>query len=476
MNKFDNNPIISTFCSKSREFAESQNPITFEFIDNYKGKRFEEITARLYFHCFNLDFVYIPGSGSIEPRSILECRIWLDKNEKYMHFSLYDLMFLIDQSNFKCYFFPFIENPEKMNRCFDVLTGDLSMYIPKIAEIAVNKELSELAYKAFRNDIQTLFDKNMFNPEDDPKEEDTAEFIFENSISRYYKWLRLRFSSKCYADFLDGNYTKSIKKYEKYKNRLSYEDRLLSFMKSLPSSQKYEAVPSGLNTLKDGLRVQTGASELPALFASWLLLALLLLPVYIGIYYLFLFISSGKAEYSTGFAFYNAMYALLPVMITAIVLSYFARKRIYRLFFRKKLQKMLDYDAIMNTKRDSRFMSRFAYIMLIGGFIFIALAAHTDIAFYPYEVVDNSAFFSLRGNSYPINQINSVWHVEGRYNALGDWLDYPSYILLMNDGTKLDLYEKIEFTDAEKHILPILKKYGLDIYNAKQEDDVKKVG
>ena len=113
LNKFDNNPIISTFCSKSREFAESQNPITFEFIDNYKGKRFEEITARLYFHCFNLDFVYIPGSGSIEPRSFLECRIWLDKNEKYMHFSLYDLMFLIDQSNFKCYFFPFIENPEK---------------------------------------------------------------------------------------------------------------------------------------------------------------------------------------------------------------------------------------------------------------------------------------------------------------------------------------------------------------------------
>ena len=276
----------------------------------------------------------------------------------------------------------------------------------------------------------------MFNP----GQGETADL--ENSISRYYKWLRLRFSSKCYADFLDGNYTKSIKKYEKYKNRLSYEDRLLSFMKSLPSGQKYEAVPSGLNTLKDGLRVQTGASELPALFASWLLLALLLLPVYIGIYYLFLFISSGKAEYSTGFAFYNAMYALLPVMITAIVLSYFARKRIYRLFFRKKLQKILDYDAIMNTKRDSRFMSRFAYIMLIGGFIFIALAAHTDIAFYPYEVVDNSAFFSSR-QQRPINQINSVWHVEGRYNALGDWLDYPSYILLMNDGTKLIYTKKL---------------------------------
>ncbi len=475
MNRFDSgNSIISTFCSKSRDFAASQGAITSEFFPLYKGKdRLKEITARVYFNSFILDFVYsISSFGSVGPKSILDCRIWLEKNEEHLCFSLYDLMFLIDQNNFKCYFFPFIETPKKMTRCFEALAEDLRLFIPRITEIAQNEEQSQLAYNVLKTDIETVFDKNMFKPDND-LDQDTADYVFATSLNRYYEWVKLRLASKCYAEFLDGNYVKSIQRCEKYKTRLAYEDRLLAFMKSLPEGGKYDAVAPDLNTLRDGLKIQTGASELPAFFAAWFLLALPLTLIFLGLYYLFLFISSGNAEYSTGLALYNALYVFLPAIITAIALSYFIRRRIYKFIYRKKLQKMLDYDAIMNTQSESKFMKGFAYIILIGSLIFTPLLAHTDIAFYTYEFVDNSAFFSLKGDSYSYDQIESVWRIEGSYNALGDWVDYPFYVFLMKDGTIMDQLELMEYSDIEKNLLPILQKRGLTIHKAKTEDDIR---
>jgi hypothetical protein len=469
--------IIEAFCSNVESFAAGQDLITHEILpicERPGSNDVKEVIGRLYFRSFNFDFVYIVNNSilGIGPKSILECRIWLSKGEKLLHFSLYDLMYLIDSINFKCYFFPYIENAKRMNICFAAITNDLNSFIPKIAAIAEDLSAVEQAYICLKTDIASVWDKELLvsNPSAD---KESAEISKEDSIERYYSWLRFRFASRGYSAFLSSNYKKAIKVYSKYKKRLAYEDRLLEFMKSLQGHKYYNAVLPELNTLKDGLKAETGTSESFPLFVSWAVITPFTLVIYLIIYYVGFYLLNLGAVYSTGIELYNAMFAFLPAFLTSIVLSYSFRRAIFRLFFRKSYQRRLDYDAILNTKSEDRFMKVFSKFVISGCLLFTMLFANTNISFHKDGLEDSTSMFSIKGKYYGYEQIESVWLVSGRYNSFNQWLDNPSYVIQLKSGKLIDLYQYLEFPDMERHVLPIFQENGFEIQHVIDVDSIK---
>lgn len=467
--------IINAFIANFEAFAAEQDCIHHEVLSTYKDgpdkQELKEVIGRLYYHQFDLDFVYSLKTCILGPRSVLSVRIWLSKNEKTMSCTLYDLMSLLDKDNFKCYIYPYIPNADLMNECFKTIAGDVKSFIPGIADIAANKDLVEQVYDNVKADIAAVWNSKLFEPQDYIAPE-VAEAILNYNIELYNDWLMLRYATGGYLTFLNGKYIKAIKSYSRYKKRLAYEERLLAFLKSLKEGECYDAVPNGLNTLREGLKAQNNAGELPVLLLAWLFATPVLLVLYLALYYLCLFIFSGKSLYNTGIELYNAMFVFLPAFLTAICLSYFMRKKVYALLFRKSAKRKLEYDAILNSSSEEKFMRGFTRVLVSLGLIFTVLLANTHISFKHNGIVDKSSPFSLRGTFYPYSEVNSLWRIEGRYNGFGEWLDAPSYVIVFKNEKKLDLYQYLEYSDMERHILPILTQKGFEVRKADSLDDV----
>jgi len=103
-------------------------------------------------------------------------------------------------------------------------------------------------------------------------------------------------------------------------------------------------------------------------------------------------------------------------------------------------------------------MKVFAYIIFLASLTVTALLASTGISFYSNRFVDKSNFFDIKGTSYSYDSLDSVWLIKGRYNGFNEWLDNPSYVLVLKDGYKIDLYEYVEHGSSEKKIIPILER------------------
>jgi len=469
--------IINAFITSFEAFAAEQDCIHHEVLNVYRSKQdkqeLHEVIGRLYYHQFDLDFVYSLKTCLLGPKSVLSVRIWLSKNEMALPCTLYDLLSLLEKDNFKCYIYPYIPNADLMNECFKTIAEDVKCFIPGIADIAASKDLVEQVYGSIKADIAAVWNSKLFEPQDSIAPE-VAEAILNYNIELYNDWLMLRYATGGYLAFLNGKYKKAIKSFSRYKKRLAYEERLLAFLKSLKEGECYDAVPHGLNTLREGLKAQINAGELPAILLTWLFTTPVLLVPYLALYYTCLYIFSGKFLYNTGFELYNALFVFLPAFLTAICWSYFMRKKVYALLFRKSAKRKQEYDSILNSGSEDRFMRGFTRFIVSLCLIFTVLLANTNISFKHNGIVDRSSFFSLRGRYYPYSKVNSLWCIEGRYNGFGEWLDAPSYVIVFENEKKLDLYQYIEYSDMERHILPILTQKGFEVQKAESIDGVEK--
>ena len=91
------------------------------------------------------------------------------------------------------------------------------------------------------------------------------------------------------------------------------------------------------------------------------------------------------------------------------------------------------------------------------------LLAKWNINFLPDGFVDNSRFFSFKGEYYSYNEIERVYYKPDRVNDFGDTLDFPSYVIEIKNGKEIDLYEHGEISDYEKELIDFLNEKGVKI-------------
>ena len=446
------NDIITVFERKFNKFADNTEAFTTRFIRDE-----DSAIGTLCFNRFNVEFEYCLECGGSVEKSGLNIIVDFSKRSKFpIKCMMYDIIGLFDNDNFACWFYCFIENEQRMEKCFDRLATDFEEVYPKLKDFASSDDsMAEIQEVLRKNILKTVgidFDKDIVS-EFENSESVNVDEVYEYLFSLYFGFEQCAFASDEYRDFLAGDYKKAQRKYEKKKKRLAYEDRLLEYIENCDnpapvSGEAYEC-------LKGGLKEYHGTSGFVPYFASCGLLLIPFLAVCIGMYYAISGILYHSALYASALEPYNALCCIIPAIFCSFIAAYFLKESIYRKFFKNKYQKMKDYDAIFNSEKSKKRMRVILYIFYLVALIFVFLSANNGIAVYEYGVNVNSHYFDVTGNFYCYSDF--IWlDAEPAGNS-------GMYDLYLDSADSINIGMYADRNDMEKKIIPVLESRQVEI-------------
>jgi hypothetical protein len=396
---------------------------------------------------FALLFEYTAHSLLSEVNSTLECKLTADKDSPDVpRYTLMDVFNALELDDFRCVFITSISGETAMAAAFRWLGEIIGDHLPAITAMLLDEGQRRRLEACFIEDMIYFFPGFL-----------SGANAFDGAFHfpLYYDWLRVRFgfAQGAYMRWLAG----SPKKLARAKKTLLYERRLLAWLNT-PGEKRAPLPP----TLCAQAKVARGASGrfLLALYASWILLAALCLPFWLGLYYLLRAVAARGQLLLIG---PEPWTAVLPALFTAVVLSFFTRRLATRLLFRRRAAEMLESDAIADSHGVQRFMKGFLYAVFLGGVCFLFLHVNNHIAFGETGFTDSRGAFSLRGEYHAYADIGRVYYRPDRVNGFGETIPFGSYVLALRDGAEIDLYEYCETGFAAENLLPLLEGKGVPV-------------
>lgn len=454
--------IIQAFKANVEALAEETHPLSYDFRTAYLDKEKKEPAALagfLHYGKLVLEFVYLTKTDQNGPKSVLECRVWLSESRLPLYYSLYDLMDMIDPGCFTCCMYPYIENAQRMNTCFSALAAGLKRFLPRLMQIAADPDLCAQAQLKLLEDIKNCWDPGLFDV-DKKIEEERRKTIIENRMEMYRDWERKRFCDEGYRAFLSGDYEKAQRYYAKQKKRLSYENRLLSFLRDNASKQPDQAIKQGADSLADASSMSKGRAGILPLIVSSVVLSVLFYAVYTGAYYASLRLINLGALYVTGMEWSHTAPLILPALLTGVALTFCFRRRLYRLVLRKRAEHLIEYDAILNTGMAFRMMGALTIVAVAVSLLFTLMSANNNVAFYEDTVTNRSARGALSGESFSYGEIKEVLVLRGHRP---DGSVFTKFALMTRNNGGLELSDYMSEQEFETKLLPLLQDKGISV-------------
>lgn len=437
------NKLIDGFSQKTGSF-----PVDIEYIKN--GTQWT-----LIYNIIKIQFVLTEKEKLMCPASTLFCRIYLGKNDT-VYFHIPELIEYLDENDFKCYWFSYIESEERLENCFRVLEDFLINHFKKINEISLNTEIYHLILKKKMEEVKRLED---IKPEEDEKKEDNDMLSKRIDIFEKYVLIPRLAGDYGYREFMKGNYKKAIEIYQKSvnkNNQLTYEKRLLEFMKSLDKT--YEAIPEECASVLEIEKYNGTKAEGVAMLKGAVLGELLFGVLFCGLVYIFnSIVGRGAVVYLAAEWYWGFIIAGLPAIFGSIAL----RKIWAKLLKQKDYQKALAFDSLVNGKFTNNFsMVAFIISILCAIFFFLQFIS-CNTAFFEDRMSFGSdeAVISIKKETYLYEDLDEVIYSKGVYNEDNDYIDRPAYLLKFKDGSvwNSDGYTSVEVVEEE--VLPLLEAY-----------------
>ncbi len=446
--------IINEFKQKFNTFADTTDAFSSRFIRDE-----DSAIATLCFNRFNVEFEYCLDCGGEIAKSGLNIIIDFSKrSEMPLKCMMYDLIGLIDENNFSCWFYCFIESRERMALCFDKLSGDFNAVLPKIKSLAESdeseKKITEILKTNIKNMIGIDFVKYIYEESqvgDGIDLDEVCEYVY----SVYFGFEQCAFSSYEYRDFLSGDRKKALKRYEKKKNRLIYEEKIIDYLRHTEDpkavlSEEYEC-------LRDGLREYSGTSGFVPYFASCGLLLIPFLILCMGMYYAVSSIMYGSAIYSSALEWYNAVCCIIPALFCSFSAAYFLKERIYRRLFKRRFEKMKNYDAVFESEKSKKRTRIILYLFYILALLFVFLSANKGVSLYETGINVNRHYFDIKGSFYSYSEAACVKTTSDDGSN--------TYEIRMTNGESIDLDSYVDFEDIENKLIPLFENFGVEIQN-----------
>lgn len=454
--------LFDTFDRCAEAYCERSSALFCEILPVYKGapqaENLKYRCAFIYYHSFVVEFKYTSHSTMNIANSILECLVYLGKNQDSIAVPLPLLLGYLGINEMTPLCLPSILQNSDMRAAFDCIGNIVLKFLPQISEkLGTNEGLQ---------DILTSFIKEMaFILDISLSEENFAFYANEN----LYAFLTLRLTSAPFINYIKEDHKTAIKQLRKAKKKMAYEESLLHYLEadeaaSVPAPENIKTTLSSY--AKNGLPNTASGKDFCALFFSWLVLCIGFTVIYGGLYLLLICIESRSSVYLMG-PMRSLPCAILSAFITAIAASYFTRFRFYKLFFPKDFERFSAMDHIHNGKGSDKLMRGFLIILVVASIAFAVLFTKWNINFLADGFVDNSKFLSVSGEHYDYTEIDHVYYKPDRINDFGDTLDFPSYVIVLKDGKEIDLYEFDEIESYEQTLLPFLRENGVKILSAK---------
>ena len=459
--------LVETFKEETKKQSD-----TLEGVKDYKIEEFfkrnnpkngyHSVDASIVFDTFTLKLEYKINVSMLIPKSIIEIRFMFEDGKLPVEYSIYDLFNIIDLKNFKCYTFASVTSEKKVIEIIKKLIKVFLKYRNKIEELSTNLDKIATLEQDIKEKIKLILNEDVFDTRD--------AFYLMNMLEIYYALDVARFTSESYDGYicyLKGNYKKAIKKYSKLKEKVTkYEKRLIEYMKD---NAEKENISQDMNTTIEANSLKNTKMVLIPMFIGWIVLT----PVWCVVYYIIFKIAFEIFTRGTIYSGGSEVFMLfMPAFITAIINSYFIRKFVYKILYKKDYDKIIALDEIENKHIDG-FMSKLFQFIIASCIVTTILMANTNISFYEEYFNNNLEFTKLKGENISYMDVNSVYKAYARINDFGQTIEYPTYVIVLNDGRKIDLYFDMDFEEVKKNIIPIFENKNIEIKEIDFVENIK---
>lgn len=445
--------ICRQFDQNAKQFCADTEGLFCELSKKYKGaeelQNLQYCFAKIYYKSFVIKFTYTAHAMLNVVNSILGCSVCFDKNDDSLEIPLPFFADYCDLDSITPMFIPFISNEQGMQQAFSCVGSVLQQLFPKLVDIAYNPEQRSKILNAYTEELKYVFG---------------ADISINVPGLEYYDYFTLRVTSAAFLNFIKGNCAKAIAQLKKEKKPTGYEVRL----KRLWSARSQEKIPDLSAIIENAEMYNEGGvqkadfKEFGALFLSSMLLTPATSIVYLAVFFLLVWIEGQGSVFLMG-PIYNFPFCILFGFVTAISLSYFTRLKFYKWLHKKDFERYCEMDSIQNGGKSDRTMKRFTVLLCVIGLIGSVLLAKWNLNFLPDGFVDNTKFFSLKGQYYSYSEVEKVYYKPDRVNDFNETLDFPSYVLVFKNGCEIDFYEYADIADYENELLEHLRKKGIKI-------------
>jgi len=459
--------LVETFKTETEKYSnELEGVVNFKYDEffrkNNPAKGYHSIDANIMFKNFVLKLEYKINVSVLIPKSTIAMRFMFENGKLPLEFSIYDILNLIDKDNFKCYTFGYVTTEEKMRQVLKYLVDTFKEYKDKIEQVTESREKISEIEKDTEDKIKLFLNEDIFKSRD--------AFYLMHMLELYYIIDVSRFTIDAYIDYTVGKYSKSIKKYNKLKGKLTgYEKRLVEYINK-NINQMHVPIEQEMNTLVQAKKLKNIKTELLPMYLSWLVLTPVWCIIYDLVYYIATYFLYKEAVYITG-SFPFAIF--LPAFMTAIIHSYFTRSTVYKLLFRKKYNDIKALDEIENGGKVEKVMAKLFQFIIAASLVFSVLIANTNIAFYDEYFKDNLDLLSIKGTSYNYQDVYCVYKAGGITNDFGQVVNNPTYVIAIKGGEQINLYYDVEYEEAKNNIIPIFEKHNIEIREIDLVDNIE---
>ncbi len=444
--------LTKEFILSCQSYARKRNKVLNESFEDTK----KICVYNIEFYSYVIEFRYIKKESVLSKPSSLYCTIRLRKNS-VVHYHLTDIIPFLKQKTFKSCCFWNIESPERLNNCFkcleDILDNILSQIEPFILDDSI---LEEALFQSY---------KNIYNLT--PNDIDFSKINIENDFSHSYfislqkmrdEFIFSRYSSfSPYALLLKNDINKALIKYEKLneKNKLlEYEKELINHINT-SQEHEFDAFDDSCDTSASN-KLESPASYLKSFIICFVISSIF----FCGFCAIYNAISSNNTLVHLSSPWYTGFLsaALCSVFGAIAFFPYIPNQHLTK-------EERKNFSNVLVSKNVKRASFLLFAISVVASIFFTAMFTLSTVRFNK----DNIQFDNL---SYNYTQIDSVYHIEARYNVYGDRIERESYVILFNDKTSLDLDSYTSIEQTENEVVPLLTDKGFDVNYVDSQRDL----
>ncbi len=453
------NHIADAFFDCVSAFSENTGANTFDSRVERGGKdgkgELEKMVCLAGYEKYDIEYTYFVRSPLVSSIvSIFDVRVIFDRRRPEIKYSLYDVMYIMDPDNFRCYHFSFIETPERMKKIFASIESDLRVFLARLAIIASQKTALDDLEDKFKDGVNSFFGYDIFTSEDDSA---PGHDLYISALEHYYALSDSFYESKAYALFLAGKYKKAYAGMCKYRKKTYYQVRLSSFISV--DREKYDAVAEGCNSVYDAAEINKYQNLRIILGALILFIPLLFL--HVGAHFLYAKLIFSGALWSTAFTLPAAFGSAPFVFPFSVALSYIFNRFTIKLVSKKKRAYLKNLESVAAPFSRSGCARVLIFILLTFLILTSLLNVNSFTAFFEDGFRYKTSLTDISGVYYSYSDISELVLVKGRYDQFGKYEEFPSYVIIMKSGVAIDLIYEVTDEDAEKRLVLLLRDKGV---------------
>lgn len=418
----------------------------------------------MVFSLVRIEFRYIIKPASYETSGTMYCVVYLNKNSE-VYYHLPDIIPYLKNKDFRCPYFSAIENEKRMEACFDALIEIVSGSFSEINELALDDTEVRNSLFEFYKIFYRLKDTDLDFAKIENRKELDHDF-FTDLQKKRDRVLVLRFTTVAgYTNLLLGKRNKAVRFYEKWEKNnalLEYERQLLDFLRS-PESKDYIFISEECNFAQNVKNYNNFFGGVKAVLLLFIIFAV----IFCAGFALYNYIAELDTELTVTAPFYLG---LMPAALCAL----FGTIAFYGYIPDKKLRsgKKQEIHKTLNSKA-TRTASVICFVIVFAVSVFFsAMMISCDVRFYEDKMSFTAGEFDVRHRDFEYSEIVGVYYISARYNYLDERIERPSYLILFEDKTVLDLdgYTTVEY--SEEKILPLLESKGFSVNRVDSDKDL----